>query len=87
MQLFGGRIDVDEHGDEVVGDTMLMLFNADHASTISFHMPPAENGWIQLFDTARPDKEEAPCPEPEYNLEPCSMAVFRSPFVEKEAAE
>ena len=44
VQLFGGEIDIDEHGEPIVGDTMLMLFNADHQNAIDFHLPPTERG-------------------------------------------
>ena len=56
VQLFGGEIDVDEHGEPIVGDTMLLMFNADHANTIPFAFPKPENGdpWELVFDTARP---------------------------------
>src|SRR5207248_1562925 len=83
VQLFGGEIDVDEHGESIVGDTMLLLFNADHCNTISFVLPPSEgNGpWELCFDTAHeldPPAEKAPNLETAYPLQPCSMAVFRS---------
>jgi hypothetical protein len=58
------------------------LFNADHAQTIPFVLPPPENGdpWELLLDTAK-GQGECPCPTPTsepYPLEPNSMAVFRS---------
>ena len=54
---FGGEIDVDEHGEPIVGDTLLLMFNADHANTIPFVFPKPENGnpWELVFDTARPE--------------------------------
>ena len=60
VQLFGGEIDVDEHGEPIVGDTMLLMFNADHANTIPFTFPKPENGdpWELVFDTARPEFRE-----------------------------
>ncbi len=74
------NIDVDEHGEPIVGDTMLLLFNADHANSIPFMLPPPENGepWELLFDTARPNE---PCPKPcegQYPLEAVSVVLFRS---------
>ncbi len=81
VQLFGGEIDVDEHGEPIVGDTVLLLFNADHASAISFTFPKPENGdpWDLVFDTARPPNGHPPAPPGRcYELEPCSMAVFCS---------
>ena len=57
VQLFGGEIDVDDHGEPIFGDTMLLMFNADHANTIPFTFPKPENGdpWELVFDTARPE--------------------------------
>jgi glycogen operon protein len=77
--LRGGKIDVNERGEPIFGDTMLLLFNADHGMTISFTLPPTGGEpWELLLDTARPEPD---CPEPDqpsYALEPCSVAVFRS---------
>jgi glycogen operon protein len=82
VELFGGEIDVDEHGEPICGDTMLLLFNADHANTISFTLPPPENGdpWELVLDTASAAEpaEDAPPLENAYPLTPCSLAVFRS---------
>ena len=90
VQLFGGEIDVDEHGEPIVGDTILLMFNADHGSTISFAFPKPENGdpWELLFDTARPESAVTPSSSPgtSYQLEPCSMAVFCSKVPRAEVA-
>ena len=40
VHLVGGRIDVDEYGEPIVGDHVLLLFNADHNNTIPFTLPP-----------------------------------------------
>ncbi len=79
--LRGGKIDVDEYGEPIFGDHILMLFNADHAKTIPFEFPPLESGaaWERLFDTALPGKRAGEVTASEYNLQPCSVAVFRSP--------
>jgi glycogen operon protein len=82
VQLNGGAIDVDDHGEPIFGDTMLLMFNADHASTIPFAFPKPVNGdpWEVVFDTARPEltgESDVP-PEPTHALAPCSVAVFRS---------
>jgi glycogen operon protein len=83
VQLKGGAIDVDDHGEPIIGDTMLLMFNADHASTIPFAFPKPENGdpWELVFDTAHPElpaaELESP-PQQTHALEPCSVAVFRS---------
>jgi glycogen operon protein len=80
VQLFGQSIDVDTHGETIRGDTMLLLFNADHTHTIPFVLPPtgSEQPWELVFDTARPDAEWKPAADATYELDTCSMAVFRS---------
>ncbi len=88
VQLFGGLIDVNEYGDPIIGDHLLILFNADHAMEIPFTLPPIESGehWIRLFDTAideAPDAEDEPISSSTYRLQPCSMAVFRAPVPEE----
>jgi glycogen operon protein len=82
VQLVGGEIDVDEHGEPICADAMLVLFNADHANAIAFSFPKPENGtpWELVFDTARPEltaDSGAPLGE-NYPLAPCSVAAFRS---------
>jgi glycogen operon protein len=87
MQLFGGRIDVDEHGEWIRGDNMLMLFNADHATTIPFVLPPVEDSdgpWELVFDTAQEDAESEVSLSDSYPLEPCSMAVLCSRVADEE---
>ena len=78
--LFGDSIDVDEEGEEISGDTILILFNADHDLTIPFTLPNIEEQlpWQRLIDTF--DAETSPDEFAEstaYELRPCSMAVFR----------
>jgi len=86
VQLMGGQIDVSEHGEPIVGDTMLLLFNADHVNCIPFTLPkPEENSqWELLFDTARYPMEGEPRLEAIYDLQACSMALFRSAVPVKE---
>jgi isoamylase len=84
--LFGDCIDVDEEGEEIRGDTILILFNADHATEIPFSLPVIEEQrpWQRLLDSF-----EAEVPEYEfaggtfYPLRPCSMAVFRAGMEEE----
>jgi glycogen operon protein len=47
---------VDERGEPVIGDTLLLLINA-HWEEIKFTMPKTkdEHVWQTLVDTARPD--------------------------------
>ncbi len=82
VQLFGGAIDVDHHGEPIIGDTALMLFSADHAATIPFTLPAPENGdpWELVFDTARPEVsiEEETATAATYDMQPCSLVLFLS---------
>jgi isoamylase len=78
--LFGDSIDVDDEGEEISGDTILMLFNADHDRTIPFTLPSIEEGrpWQRLLDTFTPYVDEDLFLEQTgYRLRPCSLAVFR----------
>src|SRR6185436_4231559 len=87
VHLVGGHIDVDEYGTPIVGDHLLILFNADHAIEIPFALPklPTDCGqWERLFDTAL-DKIDAEPPKAKgveilgsYKVLPCSMVVFRA---------
>ncbi len=56
--LAGDRIgDVDERGEPIKGDTLLLLLNA-HWEEIGFELPAAGDGdvWQTLLDTAEPDR-------------------------------
>ncbi|HMO84173.1 MAG TPA: hypothetical protein PKC18_04545, partial [Lacipirellulaceae bacterium] len=85
LQMAGGKIDVDEYGDPIIGDAILILFNADHAGEIEFTLPPLETGkpWHRRLDTALdddPDGEDGTeMSSGKYALQRCSMAVFTSP--------
>jgi glycogen operon protein len=85
VHLVGGRIDVDEYGEPIIGDHVLMLFNADHASTIPFTLRPVAAGqcWKRVFDTALPaggiDATED-IKSKSYALQSCSVAVLSAPF-------
>ena len=77
--LFGDSIDVDEHGEEISGDTLLLLFNAAHEQ-IPFTLPELEEQfpWELLLDTARPETpSEDYLAGDEYPLESYSLAMFR----------
>jgi len=80
VQLFGQSIDVDTHGETIVGDTMLLLFNGDHSQKIPFVLPPTggTKPWELVFDTSNPASEWEPRAEGTYELDTCSMAVFRA---------
>ena len=80
VQLFGQNIDRDEHGESIIGDTMLLLYNADHGKPISFKLPPTgeKNPWELVFDTAREDAPEGEATKDTYELQPVSTVVFRA---------
>jgi glycogen operon protein len=78
--LFGDSIDVDDEGEEISGDTVLILFNADHTVTVSFTLPDIEEKqpWQRLLDTFEANASQDEFEESSiYELRPCSMAVFR----------
>ncbi|HEX3654403.1 MAG TPA: glycogen debranching protein GlgX [Pirellulales bacterium] len=81
VQLFGNELDVDEHGEQISGDTLLMLFNADHGNEIPFNLPELvdDHYWELLLDTARGVATECPAKEVEspYKLGPCSVVLLR----------
>ena len=77
--LFGDRIDVDVQGEEIRGNTILMLFNADHTTSIEFKLPEIVEGqpWQRLMDTFEVDTKTASLEQGTcYDLRPCSLAVF-----------
>ncbi len=84
VQLFGGKIDVDAQGEWITGDNILMLFNADHVTEIEFQLPATGNQfpWDLLVDTARNvtsiKTDVLETFEGIYQLQPCSVVVFRS---------
>jgi glycogen operon protein len=80
MRLAGDHIsEVDERGEPIVGETLLILMNG-HVEAIPFTLPPHLSGqhWECLFDTA--DPEAAPCfmrSETVYDLRERSLVVLR----------
>ncbi len=83
VQLFGGDIDVDERGESIRGDAVLLLFNADHAKKIPFVLPPPGKGdspWELVFDTALDQQPDEPVliQKKAYELQSCSMVVLES---------
>lgn len=79
VHLSGGKMDIDEYGDPIIGDHLLILYNADHGHPIEFQLPILESGepWEVVFDTAT-EVEDNPTSESCYTLNPCSVAVMRS---------
>ena len=82
MFLRGDNIDIDEYGATISGDTLLILFNADHALNISFTLPRLDRKhyWDLVLDTYVPewDVRKAWRRGRVYSLRACSLAVFRA---------
>jgi isoamylase len=78
--LYGDNVDVDDEGEKISGDTLLILFNANHGEPVSFSLPKLEENlpWQRLFDTRDPDLAEETYEDGSvYELQTCSMAMFR----------
>jgi glycogen operon protein len=87
VRLAGDLIgDVDERGEKIVGDTLLLLLNAYH-EPIAFTLPPTRAGhqWERLFDTARSDETAllTMTGGQQYPLEGRSLAVLRARPIEE----
>ncbi|RPI86651.1 MAG: glycogen debranching enzyme GlgX, partial [Planctomycetaceae bacterium] len=80
--LRGDSLDVNEYGETISGDTLLVLFNADHVLSIPFVLPfeDRKQHWVLAFDTYLPEWEGRRKwkPKKPYPLRACSVAVFRS---------
>jgi glycogen operon protein len=90
VRLAGDIIgDVDERGEPIVGDTLLMLLNAHH-EPIEFMLPitHGETDWELVLDTAlaapQPDVFK---PHARYKLEGRSLAVLRTGISDERVAE
>jgi glycogen operon protein len=85
VRLAGDAIsDVDEKGEPLVGDTLVLLLNAHH-EPIPFVLPAAkeEHLWERVLDTAAPEDPAMRLePGQQYALQARSMAVFRTLQVE-----
>lgn len=80
VQLNGNHIDIDQEGEEISGDTLLLLFNADHHQAIPFSLPALEKNhlWQRMLDTADPESEtDLFAAGKPYVLSPCSLALLR----------
>ncbi|HZY86885.1 MAG TPA: glycogen debranching protein GlgX [Gemmataceae bacterium] len=81
VRLAGDLIgDVDERGEPIVGDTLLLLLNAHH-EPIPFTLPTHKEGqrWERLVDTAEAANEPAILKGGEkFDLQGRSLAVFRT---------
>ena len=73
--------ELNERGERIVGDTLLILLNAHH-EPIPFTLPPPnlDEEWELILDTARPEREPERLPGGHViNLDGRSLAVFRLP--------
>jgi glycogen operon protein len=90
VRLTGGPTDVNEYGEPIVGDHVLLLFNADCVNDISFKLPKGANGdpWQRVLDTGMPkggiDQQDV-AKDATYKLRAASMAVFCCPVPTDEA--
>ena len=80
MGLMGDQIDeADEHGRRIIGDSFLILFNADHQA-VSFRLGgrARSHDWELLIDTSSPEIESRrlQCLD-EYLLQGRTLAVLR----------
>jgi isoamylase len=80
VQLYGKHVDVNEHGDPINGDTLLILFNGDQKLDIPFVLPAFDGctEWQRLLDTTdlKADDRKYPVGE-KYPLRACSVAILR----------
>ncbi|WP_435018840.1 glycogen debranching protein GlgX [Tundrisphaera sp. TA3] len=80
IRLAGDRIDeVDEEGDRIVGETLVILLNA-HDEAIDFTLPAPDDSrhWEMLFDTADAEAEASfHDGEKPYALQGRTVALFR----------
>jgi glycogen operon protein len=80
MVLAGDAIeDVNERGEPIIGDTLLILLSAD-ADDIPFALPPVEGArlWQRVFDTSEPDASERGFKAgTRYPLQGRSVAAFK----------
>jgi glycogen operon protein len=90
VQFAGDHLDVNERGEEVKGDTLLILMNADHGEPIPFTLPNgvADKGvWQPLLDTAKEEElaEQTLPGGSQYQLESCSVVLLRAVAAEAKA--
>ena len=90
VRLAGDLIgDVDERGEPLIGDTLMLLLNAHHES-IQFALPAPKAGyrWERLVDTADGSRRPAPlAPDDHYDLAGRSLSlVVMRPLAETSAS-
>jgi glycogen operon protein len=81
MMLSGSAIDeVNERGEPILGDTLVVLLNG-HSDEVTFTLPPFEDDqlWHRVFDTFEPHGRDAALkPGSQYPLQGRSVAVFKA---------
>jgi len=86
VRLAGDVIaEMNERGERLVGDTLLLLLNAHHEA-ISFTLPTGrpEHHWLRLFDTFESVSDPLELlPEAVYELRGRCIAVFRTMTVDE----
>ncbi|MGE3805757.1 MAG: glycogen debranching protein GlgX [Gemmataceae bacterium] len=83
--LAGDVIDeLDEHGERIHGDTLMILFNSHH-EPLPFRLPSldGQRKWERILDTADPKLEQR-ISKIRHNLAPRSMAIFRAHHPEQD---
>jgi glycogen operon protein len=71
---------VNERGEPILGDTLVVLLNG-HSDEVAFTLPPFEEDqlWHRVFDTYDPHGREAALkPGAQYPLQGRSIAVFQA---------
>jgi glycogen operon protein len=79
--------EVDERGEDIVGDTILLLLNA-HYEAIPFTLPATQEGelWERLLDTVDPQGIPLTCTSgQQYTLQGRAMTVLRIKAQQEEA--
>ncbi len=78
---------LDERGQRLVGDSLLMLMNA-HPEPVKFQLPEEGSGdWLLELDSSDPSKpSDAKC-SGEYEVAGRALAVFRQPLAAEAARE
>jgi isoamylase len=82
VMLGGDTIETpDEQGERIIGDGLLVLFNAHHES-MTFTLPEleAQERWILELDTSEDARPQQAQNEPEYELLGRALAIFRQPL-------
>ena len=88
VQLYGRHVDVNERGQPIHGDTLLILFNGDQKIDIPFVLPEfvGASQWQRLLDTSDPKATESLIAVGQkYPLRSCSVAILRAMVPEAQA--